>query len=209
MIAGELSVEQRLTLLEARMNNVEAALLAGSVPGARPPRLVASSPVDPTAFGRWGVTDDRAWWDATPYATKYGDKGHYHTGADLNLAAFADSGKPVYAAADGIVRFAGVVSGWQQALVVVEHNDAGELCWTRYAHISVDANVRVGQSVARGQVLGVIADYLPAGPAGDHLHFDVAKIDLGTKPDDWPGIDLARLKRDYVDPMQWLRGHQP
>ena len=62
----------------------------------------------------------------------------------------------------------------------------------------------------RGTQIGVIADYNQNGPKGDHLHYDVARrIDLGKKPADWPGIDQARVLRDYINPLEWHTEHTP
>lgn len=203
MNAGELSVEQRLALLEARVLRLEkAAPLAGV--GARPEHLVASSPVDPNTRGGWGGD----WFDATGYAMRYGSLGHYHTGADLNRPGYNDSGMPVYAAADGRVVFAGKVKNWQGDVVVLVHNDDIDRVWTRYAHISITPLRRLGETVKRGDVIGLIADYGEPGPKSDHLHFDVARIDLGAKPADWPGTDRERVLRDYLDPLRWLNDHK-
>ena len=131
-MSGEsLSVEQRLALLEDRVNNIESSLSGAS--GAKPEKLIASSPVMPDVFGAFGGD----WFDATGFAVLYNNNTAYHTGADLNLPAFKDSGRPVYAAADGVCRFAGTVSGWQGQVVVIEHVDGGALVWTRYAHIMI------------------------------------------------------------------------
>lgn len=142
------------------------------------------------------------WVDATGYATLYHDstgKQAYHTGADLNLNKpiyDADAGKPVYAAADGLVTFAGFKTVWN-GIVILKHADGK--C-TRYAHVA-NIVVAAGQRVARGQQLASIGHPLN-GP--NHLHFDIANIDLSSIPGDWPGIDLARLKRDYIDPLPFI-----
>lgn len=149
------------------------------------------------------------WFDATGYGDgTVQDYGSYHTGADLNLPAFADTKAPVYASASGVVVFVGVASGFQVQTVVIAHGDVdGVPIWTRYAHIT-DVRVTKNQLITRGTQLGVIGDYLPAGVSNDHLHFDVARIDLGAKPADWPGNDLARLTRDYLNPLDWINAHR-
>lgn len=157
-----------------------------------------------------GTTEQRAseavwpqdWVDATGYGTRYTDsagKPAYHTGADLNLnkpVYDSDAGKPVYAAADGVVTFAGYKSVWN-GIVIVKHLDGK--C-TRYAHVA-GIIVASGQRVTRGQQLAVVGHPV-GGP--NHLHFDIANIDLTNIPGDWPGMDLARLKRDYVDPLPFI-----
>jgi len=145
------------------------------------------------------------WFDATGYAALYNNNTAYHTGNDLNLAAFGDSGASVYACADGEIVFAGVVQGWQAQVVVIKHVlEDGRLIWSRYAHIK---DVTPIGAVKRGDLLGHIADYTPAGPQGDHLHFDLAWIDLGAKPGDWPGLNKARVLTDYVDGCKWIAEH--
>lgn len=179
---------------------------------------VPSNPVDPPAVRVLfaspvtGVISDTSnpygldWFDATGYAAFYKSNGVdcYHTGADLNRPAYQDSGKQVYAAADGRVAFQGTVQGWQAQVVVIRHAlEDGSLIWTRYAHIKTDYTF--DHDVKRGDRLGLIADYVPVGPQGDHLHFDVATVDLGERPGDWPGMDKARLVRNYKDPAAWLK----
>lgn len=146
------------------------------------------------------------WFDATGFATLYtvNGKKSYHTGADLNLPNWADAGKPVFASAGGEVVFVGKVRGWQGIIVVIRH-DIG--VWTRYAHLA-EPVVERGQLVQRGSMLGFIGDYTPAGPKADHLHFDVSRLDLGATPGDWPGLDIDRLKRDYIDPREWINTHR-
>lgn len=148
------------------------------------------------------------WFDASGFgsasATYKTLTGSWHTGADLNLPNWKDSRAQVFASADGVVVFVGTASGWQGRLIVIKHEGG---IWTRYAHLA-ETRVVAGQTVKRGDWIAIIGDYLPAGGANDHLHFDVANIDLGVKPGDWPGTDLARLLRDYLDPLQWINSHR-
>ena len=169
------------------------------------PRLLFGSPVTgqisttPNPFGL-------DWFDATGYCMYYTASGapSYHTGCDLNRPNYQDSGVPVYAAADGIVKLCGQVQGWQGDVVIVEHRlEDGSHVWTRYAHIKQLA--AYNDIVRRGQQIGTIADYNKDGPKSDHLHFDVALIDLSVKPIDWPGLDKMRLTNSYANPEAWLK----
>ena len=148
------------------------------------------------------------WFDASGFgsasATYKTLTGSWHTGADLNLPNWKDSRAQVFASADGVVVFVGAASGWQGRLIVIKHADG---IWTRYAHLA-ETRVVQGQNVKRGDWIAIIGDYLPAGGANDHLHWDVARIDLGAKPGDWPGTDLARLLRDYINPLEWINSHR-
>lgn len=99
-----------------------------------------------------------------------------HTGIDLPAA----TGTRVFAAEWGIVRHAGALGGYGLTVMV----DHGGALWTLYAHLS-RINVTVGETVSRGQVIGLVGSTgLSTGP---HLHFEVR--DAGTP----------------IDPLTWLR----
>ena len=85
-----------------------------------------------------------------------------HQGVDFG----APWGSPIYAAASGVIAFAGPHGGHGN-YVLVKHNK--ELN-TGYAHMSRFA-VRAGQSVSQGQVIGYVGSTgLSTGP---HLHYEV------------------------------------
>lgn len=148
------------------------------------------------------------WFATLSYAAKYPDKDQWHTGVDLNLPAYGDTGSNVYAAASGIVRRAATIPAWGK-LIVIEHllEDQSKV-WTRYAHLA-DFVVASGQPVERGQLIGHIGEYGRQGPPDDHLHYDIGAIDLGAHPEDWPGADLDRLRRDYRDPLAFTKERHP
>ncbi len=148
------------------------------------------------------------WIDATGYNAWY-NGGQYHTGADLNLNAPAwdsDAHAPVYAVANGTVVFAAGLPVWGN-VVVVKHLLQDESCvWSRYAHLE-QMMVQPGDLVERGQQIGAIGNANGRYPF--HLHFDIARIDLGARPGDWPGVNPGRVLRDYVDPLKFILGHRP
>lgn len=188
----------------------DGAIIFTPVPSApiTPPvsRVLFASPVTGTVSDTPNVYGSD-WFDATGYCTLYKSNGIdcFHTGADLNRPGYQDSGALVHAAADGEIVFNGVIQGWQQSVVVIKHTlEDGSFVWTRYAHIKA-VGIVLSSYIARGNQIGIIADYTPLGPQGDHLHFDVAKIDLGARPGDWPGMDKARLVASYYDPAKWLK----
>lgn len=88
--------------------------------------------------------------------------GRMHEGIDIAIGA----GNPIIAAAPGVVTHAGWMGGYGN-MVVVQH--AGNLA-TGYAHQS-QINVRAGQLVQQGQVLGLVG--CTGHCYGDHLHFEV------------------------------------
>lgn len=107
-----------------------------------------------------------------------------HRGVDLDAA----SGAPVRASAAGTVRFAGVVAG--TPTVSVDHGGG-----LRTTYEPVLAQVRAGEQVSRGRILGELADHasLPGTARRDPgLHWGAV---LGP-----PTEDAER----YIDPMTLL-----
>lgn len=91
-----------------------------------------------------------------------------------NAVDFANRcGTPVYAAADGMVTVVTDNGAWNSGYgnhIRIQHSN-GAL--TLYAHLSV-VNVKAGQSVTQGQVIGAIGNTgNVTGPTGCHLHFEV------------------------------------
>ncbi len=90
---------------------------------------------------------------------------HGWNGVDLA----APSGSPIYAAAAGTV-IVSRVGGWNGGYgnyVVIDHGNGVQ---TLYSHMNAD-NVSVGQSVARGDLIGSVGKTGQA--TGFHLHFEV------------------------------------
>lgn len=151
------------------------------------------------------------WVDANPIGTKYVNPatglGALHTGADLNCNTpvwDADAHADVYASADGVVTHAANRAVWG-GLVVIKHVDGSNVIYTRYGHVE-GICVRLGDAVKRGQRIAQVGN--ANGTMAYHLHFDVARANLEASPGDWPGLDLARLQRDYVDPQAWINSHR-
>lgn len=88
----------------------------------------------------------------------------FHGGVDL----LADIGTPVLSVGDGIVAFADGREGYGN-LVAINH-PAGKQ--TRYAHLD-SINVKVGQKVKLGELLGTVGTSGKPDLASAHLHFEV------------------------------------
>ena len=86
-----------------------------------------------------------------------------HAGIDLA----GPVGTPIYATADGVVSDAGWNSGGYGNLIKIDHGRGIE---TRYAHLS-SINIREGQSVKRGQMIGRMGS--TGRSTGSHLHYEV------------------------------------
>jgi murein DD-endopeptidase MepM/ murein hydrolase activator NlpD len=98
-----------------------------------------------------------------PFEPPYGGYAHFHTGMDM-VEPF---GSPVYAADDGIVALVGSTSSGYGTYVVVAHSGGLD---TLYGHLST-ALVKVGQSVAQGQPVGMEGS--TGNSTGAHLHFEL------------------------------------
>ena len=123
------------------------------------------------------------WPAAGPMTSGYGYRTHpifgdtrMHTGIDIG----AGYGAPVIAADGGVVIFAGVMSGYGNAIVI----DHGSGLATTYNHLS-SFLVTSGQSVARGSHIGAVG--CTGYCTGPHLHFEV------------------RIDGSPVDPMPYLQ----
>ena len=77
----------------------------------------------------------------------------------------APTGTPAHTVGDGVVEFAGVQGGYGKT-VVVRHDKTRS---TLYAHLS-KIQVRQGQSVQQGQVIGAVGS--TGWSTGPHLHFE-------------------------------------
>jgi murein DD-endopeptidase MepM/ murein hydrolase activator NlpD len=99
-----------------------------------------------------------------------------HTGMDFR----GDTSDPVRATADGNVTVAGANGGYGK-MVEIDH---GNGLATRYAHLS-DINVRVGQRVRAGYIVGKVGS--TGRSTGPHLHYE------------------TRINGDAVDPRKFLR----
>ena len=94
-------------------------------------------------------------------------------------------GAPVYAAADGVISFAGVRQGYGNCVEI----DHGNGLVTRYAHLSA-FRAAVGQSVDAGAVVGAIGN--TGRSTGPHLHFEVRIHDRAVNPR--PFLEAATRK---------------
>ena len=88
-------------------------------------------------------------------------KWRAHLGTDFA----APTGTPARTVGDGVVSFAGVQGGYGN-VVIVKHRNNHE---TVYAHLS-KINVRLGQNVGQGELIGLVG--ATGWATGPHLHFE-------------------------------------
>ncbi len=97
-------------------------------------------------------------------------KRKLHGGIDISSAGIC--GKPIVAAADGVVISAGYNTGGFGNWVVINHGvSGGNQFATLYAHMLSSPVVSAGQTVKAGQTLGYVGS--TGQSTGNHLHFEV------------------------------------
>ena len=96
---------------------------------------------------------------------------HVHRGIDYA----APFGTPAYTVGDGVVEFAGSQGGYGNVVIVRHANNHT----TVYAHLS-RIQVRKGQSVSQGQVIGAVGS--SGWSTGPHLHFEFRVNGVYTDP---------------------------
>lgn len=104
-----------------------------------------------------------------------------HTGLDFR----APMGTPIYASADGVVKYAGGGSNGYGRHIDLDHGFGYE---SKYAHLSV-LLVHQGQRVERGDLIGRSGNSgLSKGP---HLHYEIKKDGVKIDPVDYFYSDLT------------------
>ncbi len=103
------------------------------------------------------ITNPFAYW-YDPFAHKW----ELHTGIDIGVPMYT----PIHAAAAGRVIIAGWINGYGNTVVL----DNGGGISTLYAHQS-RIEVQVGETVAQGQVIGLVG--MTGWATGPHVHFEI------------------------------------
>ena len=89
---------------------------------------------------------------------------NWHSGIDIAGTGY---GSPIYAANNGTI----INAGWGGSYgnyVQINHNNG---YYTLYAHMDSFANISIGETVTRGQVIGYIG--MTGSATGPHLHYEI------------------------------------
>lgn len=119
-------------------------------------------------------------------------------------------GCPIYSVSWGVVTYAARVTqpgyaAFGNLLVVKSELPDGTIIYCRYAHHD-NTQVKVGDTVHPGQYLADVSDAY--GVYAPHLDFSISPTNiLAAVPWDWPGGDLARVYRDYINPCSFIGAH--
>ena len=118
----------------------------------------------------------------------------FHSGVDFT----APTGTEIYATGDGKVEFAGLRQGYGNCIII----DHGFGFKTLYGHNSKN-NVRVGQKVVRGEVIGLVGS--TGRTVGPHLHYEVW---VNNKPDNPAKYFFMDLNPEEYDQMIQLAANR-
>lgn len=105
---------------------------------------------------------------SSPFGNRQNPTGYgteFHPGVDIANT----TGTPIKAAAGGTVTKAGM-NGAYGNLIQIKHTIGGKEMSTVYGHLSA-INVRVGDTVTQGQIIGAIGS--TGRSTGPHLHFEI------------------------------------
>jgi len=142
------SLEERFSSAERQLDVLGALLEGERTAGASKPQRMPAPGYISSGFGI----------RADPFT---GARSH-HLGIDID----ARTGDPITAAADGIVAFSGIKTGYGN-VVIIDHGNGYE---TLYAH-NQSNGVRAGDVVRAGAVIGKVGS--SGRSTGSHLHFEV------------------------------------
>ena len=133
------------------------------------------NPVDIT--GDWGWTTNKGYVITSYWGWRW---GKMHQGVDISGAG--NLGSPIYAAGDGVVIYAfngcptsgkgygDPCGGGLGNMITIEHENG---YYTKYAHLHQRLEVKVGDTVRKGERIGSMGN--SGSSTGAHLHFAVAK----------------------------------
>ncbi|MBO5106321.1 MAG: peptidoglycan DD-metalloendopeptidase family protein [Clostridia bacterium] len=160
---------------EAAINKLEREIQEAIAAANKPSGSSGSkNPVFVSGKFLWPVP---GYYNITSY---YGQRwGRLHGGIDISSAGIG--GKPIIAAADGVVLSAGYNTGGFGNWVMINHGTKGGNQYTTIsAHMKYTPSVKTGQKVTAGQVIGYVGN--TGRSYGNHLHFEVRVNGSRTNP---------------------------
>ena len=111
----------------------------------------------------------------------------------------ANTGTPVYATGNGIIKSA----GWERGYGLTIEIDHGFEYQTRYAHLN-KINVKRGQKIKRGEIIGLVGS--TGKSTGPHLHYEVVNKGRKVNPINYYFMDLTAEEYDQMIQMATNHG---
>ena len=176
--SNQKSLEKENATYEAAINNLEKDIQKALAAANKGGSGVSSSPVFTSGQFTWPCP---GYYNLTStFGTRW---GRLHGGIDISSAGI--NGKPIVAAADGVVIAAGFNTGGYGYWVMINHGShGGNTFATVYGHMISNPCVSTGQSVKAGQRIGNVGS--TGDSTGPHLHFEI------------------RVNGSRVDPMNYF-----
>ena len=154
-------LEQASAHIESNFSKVMAILDSGGVKSLPP----MTNPLKDFSYARTGATVGRR---INPFYKVPSD----HWGLDL----ISQQGDPVFASADGVVKYVDHSSKGLGNVVAIDHGNGYQ---TRYAHLE-NTRVSKGQKVSRGKQIGQVG--MSGNSFAPHLHYEVRRDSVRLDP---------------------------
>ena len=120
----------------------------------------------------------------------------FHHGIDFG----GHIGIPIRATADGIVEFSGYTEGGYGNLIIIDHSFGFQ---TLYGHMLKNLQVRKGDFVLKGEVIGYLGN--TGMSTGSHLHYEIKYIRNILNPDDFLVANINNFDKliRHQDRIAW------
>lgn len=127
----------------------------------------------------------------------------YHLGEDIALSA----GTPVYAVSEGYVKHTGIHSRFGLVILIEHVLPSGEKIVSLYGHLKKNTEVKKGDFVSKGEMIGYIGTEEENGGWSEHLHFGIRKGPYVPVEETWVYWGLASKSEleNWYDPTNFIK----
>ncbi|HEX6892891.1 MAG TPA: aminotransferase class III-fold pyridoxal phosphate-dependent enzyme, partial [Chryseolinea sp.] len=159
------------------------------------------------AIGRYN--EARGFYTTDAFASQGNDAPQWRT-VHIGMDFFTRPGSEVFAVLDGTVHSIANNSSDRDygPTLILEHKVSDDLVfYSLSGHLSRDsiANLRAGQKIKKGDIIGYIGPTEENGKWPPHLHFQII-LDMLDKEGDFPGVAFAHQRELWksISPDPWL-----
>ena len=159
------------------------------------------------AIGRYN--EARAFYTTDAFTSQGNDAPQWRT-VHVGMDFFTNPGSEVYAVLDGTVHsFANNSADRDYGpTIILEHRVSDDLVfYSLSGHLSLDSitNLRAGQKIRKGAIIGRVGTTEENGKWPPHLHFQII-LDMLDKQGDFPGVAFAHQRELWksISPDPWL-----
>ncbi|MCG1036464.1 peptidoglycan DD-metalloendopeptidase family protein [Polaribacter sargassicola] len=141
------------------------------------------------AFG--GYLEERNLYDRSKYFKNETEKRNIHLGIDF----WCEENTKVLAVLDGEIHSFKINDNYGDygPTIILKHKIDEEVFYSLYGHLSKSSlkEIKVGDHVKQGEVIGFLGDSSVNGDYAPHLHFQIIR-DLEGKFGDYPGVSSLK-----------------